>query len=209
MPQTNYVAPMPNTTPGVPAPYQPTQMPNQFFQRLYQVLDKPGSIESDPAYQWLFSRGMDAFNRTAGARRQRFAGKTGLDAQAYGQGLTSQYWGQIANQWGAGAKQEADRWAAENDIGLRGKGQEYSIYPARLQDTLARDRAEQGRLSAEGSSFFANPAATRAGGYGSYSGYLGSFDPWGGGTPGGPVRFSPLNPEQWQQNRNQFLQYRG
>jgi len=203
---------LPNTQPAAPTPYQPTQMPNQFFQRLYQVLDKPGSFESDPAYQFLFNKGMDAFNRTAGARRQRFAGKTGLDAQAYGQGMTSQYWGQLANQWGTGAKEESARWQAENDIGLRGKGQEYSIFPARMQDSLARDRAEQGRQGEMASSFFNDTAGVRAGSSPTYSGYTSSIPSYGynSSMAGGwqqPVSFNTMGPEQWQQNRNKFLQY--
>lgn len=94
---------------GAPA-FRGPAVPDYFAGRLRNLLDNPGSINSDPAYRFLYDQGLQALSRSAGAKRMRFAGKTMQDFQDYGQGAASQYLAQIANLLQSGAQTEAQQY---------------------------------------------------------------------------------------------------
>lgn len=96
--------------------------PTYFLDRLKALVENPSQVTSSPAYQFLMDQGMNALNRTAAAKRMRFAGKTQLDAQKYGQGLAAQEYGKLYNQLLQGAQSEVGRWGDENRIGLANLG---------------------------------------------------------------------------------------
>lgn len=98
------------------APYSPPAQPEELWNQLKGLLRDPSSIERDPGYQFRFGQGMQALNRTAAAQRMRFAGKTMLDAEKFGQGFASNEYGQRVNQLASGAQDELSRWGAGVDL---------------------------------------------------------------------------------------------
>lgn len=87
--------------------------PGAMWQRYSALQANPNIATADPAYQFMFGQGMEALNRTAAARRMRFAGKTMSDAQNFGQGLAAQNLRTILPELRAGAAQEYERGAME------------------------------------------------------------------------------------------------
>ena len=79
------------------------------WSRYQSVQTNPAALTADPAYQFLFNQGQEALNRTAAARRMRFAGKTMLDAQNFGQGLAAQNFRTMLGELRAGAQDEYGR----------------------------------------------------------------------------------------------------
>jgi len=73
-------------------------------------LMNPELLAGDPAYQFLFNQGMQAFNRTAGAQRLSGAGATAAGATKYGQGLAYDYMNKLLPQYRAGAQEELSRF---------------------------------------------------------------------------------------------------
>lgn len=94
---------------GLPA-FRGPGVPDVFAGRLRNVLENPGSINSDPAFQFLRDQGLQALSRSAGAKRMRFAGKTMQDFIDYGQGAASQYIGQLVNMLSQGANVENQQY---------------------------------------------------------------------------------------------------
>lgn len=80
------------------------------YDRYSQLLQNPEGMASDPAYKFLFNQGMQAFNRTAGAKGMRYSGNTMLGAQDYGQGLAYKYMNQMLPQYKGGAQEELNRF---------------------------------------------------------------------------------------------------
>ena len=76
--------------------------------KLSDLLNNPGSMTSNPAYQFAFDQGMEAFNRTAAAKGQLNSGNRLMDLTKYGQGLASQNFMSLADLYStlAGAKNQ-------------------------------------------------------------------------------------------------------
>lgn len=87
--------------------------PGPLWQRYSALQANPEMAAADPAYQFLFKQGTEALNRTAAAKRMRFAGKTMLDAQEYGQGLAANNLKQVLGELRAGAGAEDIRMQRE------------------------------------------------------------------------------------------------
>ena len=68
-----------------------------FMNKLKELISNPGQISSNPGYQFAMDQGMNAMNRTAAAKRGRFAGGALLEAQKFGQGLAGTQYNNIAN----------------------------------------------------------------------------------------------------------------
>ena len=125
-------APGPRMNPLGPrqlAPTSPSRPPpnlgspeRTLYDRYSGLLQNPSGFSSDPAYQFLFNQGMQAFNRTAAANRMRFAGKTMDDSMKYGQGLAYDYMNRMLPQYKAGADEELQRWAVPGQLQLQGYG---------------------------------------------------------------------------------------
>jgi hypothetical protein len=64
----------------------------------------------DPAYKFLFNQGMQAFNRSAAAKRMRGAGNSAAGATSFGQGLGYDYMNKMLPQYQAGAQEELRRF---------------------------------------------------------------------------------------------------
>ena len=79
------------------------------WSRYQSVQANPAALTADPAYQFLQQQGEQAMGRTAGARRMRFAGKTMLDAQRFGQGLAAENFRTMLGELRAGAGEEYQR----------------------------------------------------------------------------------------------------
>lgn len=94
-----------NFTPPVPE--------GALWQRYQALMANPTMATADPAYQFMFNQGQEAMNRTAAAKRMRFAGKTMLDAQNFGQGLAAQNLRTLLPELRAGAQDEYGRMAQE------------------------------------------------------------------------------------------------
>lgn len=95
---------------------KPRPMPTQLYGQMADVASNPGSVSGHQAFKFLQEQGMNAMNRTAAAKRMRFAGKTMLDAQRFGQDLSSTYWGDILKNLTMGAQEERNRWTDEERI---------------------------------------------------------------------------------------------
>ena len=79
------------------------------WSRYQAVQANPEILTADPAYQFAFNQGQEALNRTAASKRMRFAGKTMLDAQQFGQGLAAQNFKTMLGELRAGAGDEYSR----------------------------------------------------------------------------------------------------
>lgn len=76
--------------------------------KLSDLLENPGSMTSNPAYQFAFDQGMEAINRTAAAKGQLGSGNRLMDLTKYGQGMASQQFNSLADLYStlAGAKNQ-------------------------------------------------------------------------------------------------------
>lgn len=155
-----------------------------YFNRLRNVLDNPGSIGSDPAYRFLFDQGVEALNRSAGARRMRFAGKTMHDIQDFGQRAASQYMGQIAQLLSSGAREERED------------------YRLRLEDAQRRAEMQQAEASREAASSdpFGNLRRI-AGQYGTAEDYARSRTAAADGMPIYGAQPAAFYIDQWRKGR--------
>lgn len=73
-----------------------TQAP-VYQNKLAQLLETPGAMTSNPAYQHAFDQGMEAINRTAAARGQLGSGNRLMELTKFGQGQASQNFFNLAN----------------------------------------------------------------------------------------------------------------
>ena len=123
-------APRAGAAPGAPGA---RDLPTDLWNRLTGLLKDPSSITQDPSYKFRFGQGMEALNRTAAAGRMRFAGRTMLGAEQFGQGLASDEYARRIAQLTSGAGNELTRWQAG---GAEGQQQ--------YQNEMARWQAETG-----------------------------------------------------------------
>lgn len=81
---------------------------------LSDLLNNPGSMTSNPMYQFAFDQGMEAINRTAAAKGQLGSGNRLADLTKYGQGLASQNFFNLADLYStlSGAKSQNPAGAA-------------------------------------------------------------------------------------------------
>ena len=120
------------------------------WSRYQSVQANPNAITADPAYQFLFNQGQEALNRTAAAKRMRFAGKTMLDAQQFGQGLAASNFRTMLGELRAGA---GDEYTRDLQNARAGAAQQSS-------DIFSMDPYGAGR---------------KAAGYGNFSDYYATF----------------------------------
>ncbi len=69
----------------------------QYQNKLAQLLETPGAMASNPAYQYSFDQGMEAINRSAAARGQLGSGNRLMELNKFGQGQASQNFFNLAN----------------------------------------------------------------------------------------------------------------
>ena len=186
-----------------PGAYSPEAIPDEFFKRLQAILQNPGDIASDPAFQFIMQQGTKALGRSAGANRMRFSGKSMTDFQDFGQRAASQYYGQIADQNRQAAGAELDRWSAKTNAGFTESGQnmnewqarlgsETATFNTRLADALARD---QGAAQYRGFS----PSAQLIDRFPSYDDYQNQFLRSG-------VQ-APVTQQNWQKMLQEYKQF--
>jgi hypothetical protein len=181
-PAQNYGFRMPggSTATGfVGAPYVPPGVPDEMFQRLRNVTANPGSIEGDPAYQFIVDQGNKSLARSAGARRMRFAGKTMNEFQDFGQKAASQYWKTLADTYRAGAGTELDQWKAQM-IQAEKEAEQRNMFMASPQYRLGQAQTYGDRPRSE---------IVASGGYAS-------------GRPSSPASY-----DQWRTARNTYNQF--
>ena len=65
--------------------------------KLSDLLNNPGSMTSNPAYQFAFDQGMEAINRTAAAKGQLNSGNRLMELNKFGQAQASQNFFNLAN----------------------------------------------------------------------------------------------------------------
>lgn len=95
--------------------FEPAPERRNIYGQLEQGLSDPSSFSRHPAYQFLFNQGTEALNRTAAAKRMRFAGKTLLDAQQFGQGLANTYSDNWLRNLMSGSQEERARWNIDEE----------------------------------------------------------------------------------------------
>lgn len=80
----------------------------QYQNKLAQLLETPGAMASNPAYQYSFDQGMEAINRSAAAKGQLGSGNRLMELTKYGQGVASQQFNSLADLYStlAGAKNQ-------------------------------------------------------------------------------------------------------
>ena len=69
----------------------------QYQNKLAQLLETPGAMASNPAYQYSFDQGMEAVNRSAAARGQLGSGNRLAELTRFGQGESSKNFFNLAN----------------------------------------------------------------------------------------------------------------
>ena len=69
----------------------------QYQNKLAQLLETPGAMASNPAYQYSFDQGMEAINRTAAAKGQLNSGNRLMELNKFGQAQASQNFFNLAN----------------------------------------------------------------------------------------------------------------
>ena len=72
----------------------------QYQNKLATLLENPGAMASNPAYQYSFDQGMEAINRSAAARGQLGSGNRLMELNKFGQGQASQNFFNLANMYG-------------------------------------------------------------------------------------------------------------
>ena len=80
----------------------------QYQNKLATLLENPGAMTSNPAYQFAFDQGMEAINRSAAAKGQLGSGNRLMELTKYGQGVASQQFNSLADLYStlAGAKNQ-------------------------------------------------------------------------------------------------------
>lgn len=179
------------------------------YDRYSQMLQNPERMTQDPAYQFLFNQGMQAFNRTAAGKKMQLAGKTGLDAMQYGQGLGLSNARQMIPLYQQGAGTELNRFIGGANALGQGASQELQRFmgPAGLLPNYAGFNNQvsqmQGADAATAQLLPYYQQMLSGGGGGSYAGggaeSPGTFKPtgasYGGVTPGGQGYDQRLSPE--------------
>lgn len=69
----------------------------QYQNKLAQLLETPGAMTSNPAYQYAFDQGVEAINRSAAARGQLGSGNRLMELTKFGQGEASKNFFSLAN----------------------------------------------------------------------------------------------------------------
>ena len=96
--------------PNVNLNQQGVNVPSTQWDAYQKLLQSPGDVTSNPAYQFLQQQGQQAMERQIGQSGQRFSGNALTAAQQYGQGLAGQYFGQLTNTLGNAAQLELSRY---------------------------------------------------------------------------------------------------
>lgn len=167
----------------------------QMYGRLQNVLGNPSQLAQDPAYQFLFNQGMQAFNRTQAGKKMTLSGNSALGAENYGQGLAANYFNQMMPQMLAGSQQELQRYQVPGQLGVAryaashggtsmGNQSQTGANPGTQGDMGARDLlrqlASQGGQGGGGSYGGGGVPSTRSAPYPSQGG-------GGGGNYGNPL----------------------
>lgn len=152
---TPMVGPKPVGAPAQGIAAQMTQLPTQrtapdaYWSMLNNFLSNPSSVAQLPGYQFQLEQGMQALNRTAGARRQRYSGRTLAEAEKFGQGLASTSYQQQMQNLLAAAQAEMSRYTGENQANLanfQGNVQNYAAQnAANAQNYQLQNQAENQR----------------------------------------------------------------
>ena len=144
-PQTGYTIggnvalPQTPAAPNVNLNQQGVNAPSTQWNAYQNLLANPGSITSNPEYQFQVQQGQQALDRTLGANQQRFSGNAMTAAQQFGQGLASQNFNNLANTLGNASQLELSRFLqpAQAQAGLNvNQGQLANQNWANLSQTL-------------------------------------------------------------------------
>lgn len=92
----------------------------QYQNKLAQLLETPGAMASNPAYQYSFDQGMEAINRSAAAKGQLGSGNRLIELTKFGQGQASQNFFNLANLYSKLAG--ADSQNAAGAVGAAASG---------------------------------------------------------------------------------------
>ena len=92
----------------------------QYQNKLATLLENPGAMASNPAYQYSFDQGMEAINRSAAARGQLGSGNRLMELNKFGQGQASQNFFNLANLYSKLAG--ADSQNAAGAVGAAASG---------------------------------------------------------------------------------------
>jgi len=125
--------------PNVNLNQQGVNVPSTQWDAYQKLLQNPGDVTSNPAYQFLQQQGQQAMERQIGQQGQRFSGNALTAAQQFGQGLAGQYFGQLTNTLGNAAQLELSRFLqpAQAQAGLNvNQGQLANQNWANLAQTL-------------------------------------------------------------------------
>ena len=87
---------------------------------LAELLQNPGAMASNPAYQYSFDQGMEAVNRTAAARGQLGSGNRLAELTKFGQGEASKNFFNLADLYStlSGAKNQNAAGAVNNGVNM-------------------------------------------------------------------------------------------
>ena len=111
----------------------------QYQQQLAKLMSDPGSLATSPLYKFAQEQGLEAVNRTAGARGQLGSGNRLADLTRYGQGLAGQQFFQMAPLLGRFAGADTSSPAAAGSAYAYGQGKAMDAFSNQEMERAYRD----------------------------------------------------------------------
>ena len=120
----------------------------QYQQQLAKLMSDPGSLATSPLYKFAQEQGLEAVNRTAGARGQLGSGNRLADLTRYGTGLAGENFFKMAPLLGRFAGADTSSPAAAGSAYAYGQGKAMDAFSNQEMERAYRDAMERGLNSA-------------------------------------------------------------
>ena len=116
----------------------------QYQQQLAKLMSDPGSLATSPLYKFAQEQGLEAVNRTAGARGQLGSGNRLADLTRYGTGLAGENFFKMAPLLGRFAGADTSSPAAAGSAYAYGQGKAMDAFSNQEMERAYRDAMERG-----------------------------------------------------------------
>jgi len=115
----------------------------QYQTQLADLMKNPGEFASSPVYKFAFDQGLEAVNRTAGAKGQLGSGNRLIDLTKFGQGLAGQQFYQMAPLLGRFAGADTSSPASAGMAYAYGQGKALDAFSNQEMEKAYRDALAQ------------------------------------------------------------------